>query len=69
MSLPVIDHLDGYTVSQEIESGLLELADGTTTNVSKGGTNTGFGVSIEVVGEQASLKVENGDKPYYGATL
>ena len=48
MSLPVIDHLDGYTISQEIASGLLELADGTATNVSLGDTSflASFGVSI-----------------------
>lgn len=74
MPLPVINHLLSFTISQELQSGVLTPADGTTQNFGAGDTDAlaAIGVKIEtlgVLGNQATLKVNMSDKAYYGSTL
>ena len=65
------NHLPGFTPSQELQSGVLTLADGATQTFAAGDTATlaGIGFTIETVGSTATLKVDVDDKLYYGSTL
>lgn len=49
-SIPVIDTLTGYTISQELLSGILTLADGSVTTIAAGDTAalTALGVTIVI---------------------
>ena len=71
VTLPVINHLPSFTISQELQSGVLTFSDGSTQNISVG-ENTALaaiGVTIETSGSQATLKVDVNDEAYYGSTL
>ena len=65
------NHLPGFTPSQELQSGVLTLADGATQTFAAGDTATlaGVGFTIETAGSTATLKVDVNDKLYYGSTL
>jgi len=65
------NHLPGFTPSQELQSGVLTLADGTTQPIAAGDTAAlaAIGVTIETTGSTATLKVDVSDKAYYGSTL
>ena len=69
--LPVINHLPGFTPSQELQFGVLALSDGTTQIIAAGDTTalTAIGVTNVIAGNRATLKVDVSDKAYYGGTL
>ena len=59
MTLPVINHITGFTPSQELQSGVLTLTDGTTQTIAAGDTSAlaAIGAIIETAGSTATLKV------------
>jgi len=69
--MPVINHITGFTSSQELQSGVLTFADGTTQTITAGDTAAlaTIGVTIVTSGSTATLKIDVIDKAYYGSTL
>ena len=73
VTLPVIDHIDGSTISQQLVSGVLTKSDGSTINIASGDVaalathGVTFAVSSE--SDSAILKIDNSDKSFYGASL
>ena len=67
----MINHISGFTPSQELQSGVLTLSDGTTQTIAAGDTVTlaAIGFTIETTASTATLKVDVNDLTYYGSTL
>ena len=65
------NHLPSFTPSQELQSGVLTLTDGTTQPIAAGdmAALAAIGLTIETAGNTATLKVDVSDKAYYGGTL
>ena len=63
MPLPVINHLQDFTISQEFQSGVLTHADGTSQNIAAGDTAAlaAIGVTLVNEGSTATLKVDVND--------
>ena len=70
-TLPAINHLLGFTLSQELLSGVLTLSDGTIQNIAAGDMTAlaVIEVTIETTASTATLKVDVSDLTYYGSTL
>ena len=70
--MPVINNnLAGFTISQELQSGVLTHGDGTTQNFVAGDTAAlaAIGVTIVTAGNTATLKVDMSNIAYYGGSL
>ena len=69
--MPVINHILGFTISQELQSGVLTLSDGTIQNIAALdiAALAVIGVTIETTASTATLKVNVSDLTYYGSTL
>ena len=67
----MINHISGFTPSQELQSGVLTLSDGTSQTIAAGdmAALAAIGLTIETAGNTATLKVDVSDKAYYGGTL
>ena len=71
---PVVNHLTGFTISQELISAVLTLADSTVAeNIGAGDTAAlaaiGVTINVDTVAVTATLKVDMSDNAYYGGTL
>ena len=67
----MINYLPGFTISQELQSGVLTHANGTTQTFAAGDTAAlaAIGVTIVTNGSAATLKVDISNIAYYDATL
>ena len=65
------NHLPSFTPSQELQSGVLTLTDGTTQTIAAGdmAALAAIGLTIVIAGNTATLKVDMSNIAYYGATL
>lgn len=70
--LPVIEHLPGFTISQELQSGVLTTAsDGAIKSIDIQDTAflASIGVTIETLSNLATLRVDIRDKAYDQSTF
>ena len=65
------NRLPSFTLSQELQSGILTYADGTIQNIAAGDTAvlSAIGVKIETTSSQATLKVDVNNRAYSKSTL
>ena len=73
VTLPVISHLDGFTIAQKLDSGVLTKSDGSITYIASEDlvalATHGVTILVDSESETAELKIDNTDKAYYGANL
>ena len=72
MTLPVINHLTGFTISQEPQAGaLITKGDGNTITINHGVKSSlaAKGFTIDITGNTATLKVDMSNNDYYGGNL
>ena len=67
----MINHIIGFTPNQELQSGVLTFADGTIQNFGAGDTATlaSIGFTVVTTVTTATLKVDQSNIAYYGASL